>query len=153
MQKYFLHIFIVVGLVVVGLAMVSAYRFMNIKSFGYIPQNSGNSKVHAPGNLVGDELPAPIATNGDGSISDPGSPTTPPVLGGKIKADVFTGTLQIVDTGCFADGECFVDVILGFAGAEEASGDSYFLILGRKDTFRVLNGQSNFRHTERLAET
>lgn len=110
MQKYFLHIFLVVGLVVVGLAMVSGYRFMNIKSFGYIPQNSGNNTVHAPGNLVGDELPAPVATDGDGSISEPGSPTTPPVLGGKIKADVFTGKLEEVNTGCFADGECYVMV-------------------------------------------
>jgi hypothetical protein len=29
---------------------------------------------------------------------------------GKIKADMFTGTLETVDTGCFADGECFVEV-------------------------------------------
>ncbi len=28
----------------------------------------------------------------------------------KIKADVFSGTLEQVDTGCFADGECFVTV-------------------------------------------
>jgi eight-cysteine-cluster-containing protein len=28
----------------------------------------------------------------------------------KIKADVFTGTLETVDTGCFADGECFAVV-------------------------------------------
>jgi hypothetical protein len=35
-----------------------------------------------------------------------GSPT--PIE--KIKADVFTGTLEVVDVGCFADGECFVEV-------------------------------------------
>ncbi len=29
-------------------------------------------------------------------------------IGGKLKADVFTGTLQKVDVGCFADGECYV---------------------------------------------
>jgi hypothetical protein len=29
---------------------------------------------------------------------------------GKLKADTFSGTLQSVDTGCFADGECFVVV-------------------------------------------
>lgn len=29
---------------------------------------------------------------------------------GKLKADTFTGVLQRVDTGCFADGECFVEV-------------------------------------------
>jgi hypothetical protein len=30
--------------------------------------------------------------------------------GGKLKADVFTGTLEEVNTGCFADGECYVVV-------------------------------------------
>ncbi len=30
--------------------------------------------------------------------------------GGKIKADVFTGKLEKVDTGCFADGECYIVV-------------------------------------------
>jgi hypothetical protein len=29
---------------------------------------------------------------------------------GKLKADTFTGTLTKVDTGCFADGECYVEV-------------------------------------------
>jgi hypothetical protein len=29
---------------------------------------------------------------------------------GKLKADTFSGTLEAVDTGCFADGECFIVV-------------------------------------------
>ena len=29
---------------------------------------------------------------------------------GKLKAANFSGTLQKVDTGCFADGECYVEV-------------------------------------------
>ena len=29
---------------------------------------------------------------------------------GKLKAANFTGTLQKVDTGCFADGECYVEI-------------------------------------------
>lgn len=29
---------------------------------------------------------------------------------GKLKADTFSGTLEKVDTGCFSDGECFVEV-------------------------------------------
>ncbi|MBP6883949.1 MAG: hypothetical protein KBC06_01815 [Candidatus Pacebacteria bacterium] len=37
-----------------------------------------------------------------------GSPTTSP--DGKIKADVFSGVLEEVNTGCFADGECYVVV-------------------------------------------
>ena len=107
MQKYFLHIFIVVGLVSVGLAMVSGYRFMNSKSFGYAPLDRGNTTVHAPGNLVGDELPVPIQTEDGSRVTDPG---TPPPTNGKIKADVFTGKLEEVNTGCFADGECYVVV-------------------------------------------
>lgn len=34
--------------------------------------------------------------------------TTSPA--GKLKADTFTGTLTKVDTSCFSDGECFVEV-------------------------------------------
>ena len=40
----------------------------------------------------------------------------------KLKADTFTGTLEEVNTGCFADGECFVvvdgkhvTVLMGFS--------------------------------------
>ncbi len=33
-----------------------------------------------------------------------------PIQEGKIKADMFTGKLEEVNTGCFADGECFVVV-------------------------------------------
>lgn len=33
-----------------------------------------------------------------------------PMGGGKLKAETFTGTLELVDTGCFADGECYVTV-------------------------------------------
>lgn len=29
---------------------------------------------------------------------------------GKLKADTFTGTLEKVDVGCFADGECYIEV-------------------------------------------
>lgn len=50
---------------------------------------------------------------------------TPP---GKLKADTFTGTLTKVDTGCFSDGECFVEVdgkkvtaLFGFSQAEVGS--------------------------------
>jgi hypothetical protein len=56
------------------------------------------------------------------------APETAPVLDGKLKADTFTGTLTKVDTACFADGECYVEVdgkkvtaILGFSQAEVGS--------------------------------
>lgn len=50
--------------------------------------------------------------------------TASPEIGGKLKADVFTGILEVVHTGCFADGECFVIVsgkkivaLVGFSNA------------------------------------
>jgi len=48
----------------------------------------------------------------DGRIANPDQdePTTPPAPVGKLKVANFTGTLESVDTGCFADGECFVVV-------------------------------------------
>jgi hypothetical protein len=33
-----------------------------------------------------------------------------PAPAGKLKADTFTGTLESIDTGCFADGECYAMV-------------------------------------------
>ncbi len=56
--------------------------------------------------------PAPVpttvdtATNTDTKTTTT-TPDTPPT---KLKADTFTGTLTKVDTGCFADGECYVEV-------------------------------------------
>ena len=59
--------------------------------------------------------PAPTSTN-----------TTP--APGKLKVGNFTGTLTKVDTGCFSDGECYVEVdgkhitaIIGFSQAEVGS--------------------------------
>ncbi len=46
------------------------------------------------------EAGTPIPTEGE----------NPPIPIGKLKADTFVGTLQTVNTGCFADGECFVEV-------------------------------------------
>jgi hypothetical protein len=47
----------------------------------------------------------PTPTN-TGRIAQP-APSAPV---GKLKAANFTGTLQKVDTGCFADGECYMEV-------------------------------------------
>jgi hypothetical protein len=53
--------------------------------------------------------PLPLETPGNdaGRIAQPGNPTPD---SGKLKADVFTGTLEAIDTACFADGECFATV-------------------------------------------
>jgi hypothetical protein len=45
--------------------------------------------------------PTPQNTEVDGSASAPI---------GKIKADVFSGTLEEVNVGCFADAECYITV-------------------------------------------
>jgi hypothetical protein len=50
------------------------------------------------------ETDTTVATTTDATNTLPVPPT------GKIKADMFTGVLQSVDTGCFADGECSVTV-------------------------------------------
>lgn len=51
----------------------------------------------------------PVDGAGTDRIADPsGAPVSPGE--GKIKADVFIGTLEEVNTGCFADGECYVVV-------------------------------------------
>lgn len=47
---------------------------------------------------------------------------TPPLTTGKLKADTFKGKLEEVNTGCFADGECFVAV----------NGKHITTLLGRK---------------------
>lgn len=52
--------------------------------------------------------PAPVETTTTTPEETPTTPTEQPT--GKIKADTFTGILQSVDTGCFADGECSVTV-------------------------------------------
>jgi uncharacterized protein YxeA len=43
-------------------------------------------------------------------IANPDTQETPTTPEGKLKTTTFTGTLQVVDTGCFADGECYVEV-------------------------------------------
>jgi hypothetical protein len=80
------------------------------------------------------EMSAPDTTmnplESSGVSIDQSETTTPGTLDGdttvpppdKLKADTFTGTLTKVDTGCFADGECYVEVdgkkvtaIIGFS--------------------------------------
>ncbi len=47
---------------------------------------------------------------GESDTGRMGAPSEPQPSLGKIKADMFTGTLEKVDVGCFADGECSVVV-------------------------------------------
>ncbi len=49
-----------------------------------------------------------ITSDENGRRMDPGTTEEQPV--GKLKVANFSGKLQKVDTGCFADGECYVEV-------------------------------------------
>lgn len=51
-----------------------------------------------------------IDANTGTSINTNSTTTVTTTTTGKLKADTFTGTLTKVDTGCFSDGECFVEV-------------------------------------------
>ncbi len=51
--------------------------------------------------------PTTTTTGTDDRISNPAATTT---AAGKLKADMFSGTLEEVNTGCFSDGECYVVV-------------------------------------------
>jgi len=55
------------------------------------------------------DVQATTTVNETGRIANPNG-TTKPVTEGKLKGDMFTGTLQEVNTGCFSDGECYVVV-------------------------------------------
>jgi hypothetical protein len=69
------------------------------------------ARAPEPSDLVAtttDTLPGNLDETGRIANPDTGDTTEQP--GGKLKADTFTGTLESVDTGCFADGECSVEV-------------------------------------------
>ena len=57
-----------------------------------------------------DTLTPTDATQPSTAVTTNSTTTTTTVTPGKLKADTFTGKLTKVDTGCFSDGECFVEV-------------------------------------------
>ncbi len=75
--------------------------------------------LQVPLTSVAEEVPVVIPEQGtteadaamgqiEARVSAPAEKPAP--VTGKLKADTFTGTLEKVDTACFADGECFVEV-------------------------------------------
>jgi hypothetical protein len=95
MQKYFLHIFIGCGVVAIGVAAAALYQFNTTAEDLYVVPETNIPMQDTP--ITGDEnVETPV--------------TVPPETTGKIKADMFIGKLEKVDTGCFADGECYVEV-------------------------------------------
>ena len=79
------------SILLTGLAIITV---MTILYFNVTKKQPANSTPPTP------ETPAATST--------PAIPPAQPT--GKIKADTFTGILQSVDTGCFADGECSITV-------------------------------------------
>jgi len=61
-------------------------------------------------NLVETSLPDHSVVATSTSIEQDEGSDNEELLEGKIKADTFTGRLEEVNTGCFADGECYVVV-------------------------------------------
>lgn len=53
-----------------------------------------------------DEVPAVTPSKMQVAKPDRIKPVAPP--SGKLKVETFTGKLEVVNTGCFSDGECFV---------------------------------------------
>jgi len=82
-----------------GYALSSKSKEMNTNETGgdkEIIDPLGDQSINEQGGGVGNRRALPLEESEE------------PV--GKIKADVFTGTLEVVDVGCFADGECYVEV-------------------------------------------
>ncbi len=75
--------YILIAIVALAVLGVSAYSYMN------------TNKAADDKRAVNDIITTPVST------STPGE---------KLKADVFSGKLEEVNTGCFADGECYIVV-------------------------------------------
>lgn len=107
--------FILIALIPIALALVvvfaGIYRFNFTNDDIYVQDENGNIVKYDDIQSGDTKTPVSEETIADteaGRIAKPETPENPPT--GKIKADVFTGVLERVDTGCFADGECFVEV-------------------------------------------
>lgn len=71
-------------------------------------------ETSAPGTTNNETVPLTTETEIDAntgmSVTSNSTTTVTTTTSGKLKAATFTGTLTKVDTGCFSDGECFVEV-------------------------------------------
>jgi hypothetical protein len=99
MNKHFLFIIGAPALLVLVIIVAGIYRL------GVTP-----TEVSVIGDEnVNRELVDPIDGYENGRVANPNTPSAP-VQRGKLAADTFTGTLTKVDTACFADGECYIEV-------------------------------------------
>ncbi len=102
-NKHFLFVVGAPALLVGVIVFASAYRASLSEGIQDV-----SSVSDIPSEVTDQELIDPIDGYEDGRMTNPTAPTAP--TSGKLAADVFTGTLTTVDTGCFADGECFIEV-------------------------------------------
>jgi hypothetical protein len=107
MNKHFLYVVGVPALLVLVVVAAGVYRAQNsvVDEFALRGVSDGNGAETLP--LDTELVDAPNG-NPAGRMANPSTPTSP--QGGKLAADTFTGTLTKVDTGCFSDGECYVEV-------------------------------------------
>lgn len=101
MNKHFLFIIGVPALLVLVILVAGVYRFNSTDSAMYVGSDRGGEDI------AYDEQNDLTKGDDERRVANPETPTAG---AGKLKADVFTGTLEEVNTGCFADGECYVVV-------------------------------------------
>ncbi len=99
MKKEYLYA-ILVAEVIIGITIAVGFYFVLTADTSF-EESVGTGVVEVLPNP--DESIPPSGTPEDGKGGEPS-------IGGKLKADVFTGKLEKVDTGCFADGECYIVV-------------------------------------------
>ncbi len=117
MNKKIIIVGSIVTFMVIATLALGAYR-LNFTNRDISKSNGSNDlvKYNDVQNRSPQEDQLPSDTPSGGQVDDSGvGRRSAPETGGsgpevKIKAEIFTGTLEKVDTGCFADGECFVEV-------------------------------------------
>jgi len=101
MKKEYLYGIIAIE-VIIGITIALGFYFV-LTSDTALEEGVGAGVVETLPNPDESVPPSDMPENGKGGDSDAET-------GGKLKADVFTGKLEKVDTGCFADGECYIVV-------------------------------------------
>lgn len=95
-------------LIAVGLGLIGYYFVFHENLDKDLIKETGEEQTEQTTNTTTDEQIESTA-NDNARISAP-TTSTEVKAGGKLKADTFTGKLEQVNTGCFADGECYIVV-------------------------------------------
>lgn len=100
MNKLFLFIVGTPALLVLVILVAGVYRFNSTTADTNVESGNGEYVAY-------DEQNGSVTGGDERRVANPETPTAPV---GKLKADMFSGKLEEVNTGCFADGECYVVV-------------------------------------------